>query len=63
LYLAVGGAESSEFRRQAELLGKCWRANLAEQLILPDVHHFSIVDEFARPNGPLFDATMRMLQG
>jgi arylformamidase len=55
LRLAVGGNELPELRRQSELFARAASArDLAVQLtVLDGHHHFSILDELARPDGAL----------
>ena len=60
LYTAVGALESSEFRRQTELIGKAWPRNLARHLTLPNLHHLNVIEELANPASPLFDAALEM---
>ncbi len=58
LVVAVGGEESSEFRRQSQLLANSWRPQVKSHLVLPGVNHFSIVDAFAERGQPLFEQTL-----
>ena len=55
LTLAVGSGESAEFHRQQAAFAAAWRAaGLAcETLVLPGLNHFSIMDEYAAPDGKL----------
>ena len=55
LRLAVGGDELPELKRQSELFARAAGArDLAVQLtVLDGHHHFSILDELARPDGAL----------
>jgi arylformamidase len=55
LRLAVGGGELPELRRQSETFARAANArDLPVQLIVLDGHHhFSILDELARPDGAL----------
>ena len=55
LRLAVGGDELPELRRQSQDFADAARArDLPEHLaVLPGLHHFSILDELARPDGAL----------
>jgi arylformamidase len=61
-YTAVGGLESSEFRRQTALIGDAWKRNLVRQVPMPGWHHLSVVDELANPASPLFDAAVEMIR-
>ncbi len=49
---AVGGAELDEFLRQNQLLGAHWK-NVTEWEI-PDLNHFTIIDELTRDDSALF---------
>jgi len=60
LYTAVGGLESSEFRRQNALIGQRWRDRLVRDVPMPGFHHLDICDELARPASPLFAAALEM---
>ena len=55
LRLAVGGAELPELKRQTQEFAEAARARgLPVRLsVLPGHHHFSILDEIARPDGAL----------
>ena len=48
LALAVGGDESAEFKRQAELISSRWSNALPMQEV-PGTHHFSVLEELAVP--------------
>ena len=61
LALAVGGLESSEFKRQNALLAQRWKAVLASDVPMPGKDHFTIVDGLAERASPLFAATRRMM--
>ena len=61
LALAVGGLESSEFKRQNALLAQRWRAVLAGDVAMPGRDHFTVVDGLADPGNALFAATRRMM--
>jgi arylformamidase len=60
LVVAVGGQESSEFRRQSRLLAEAWQPQVKELLILPGTDHFSIVDAFSERGQPLYEATLAL---
>ncbi len=57
LVAAVGEHETPEFHRQSRAIVERWaRAGVAtEYLAVAGVHHFTIVDELARPGNALFD--------
>jgi arylformamidase len=61
LCLAVGGLESSEFKRQNALLAQRWKPVLARDVPMPDRDHFTVIDGLADPANPLFAATRRMM--
>jgi len=60
LVVAVGGAESSEFKRQSQLLARAWKAQVKDMLVLPDLNHFSVVDAFAERSNPLYESTLAL---
>jgi arylformamidase len=62
LYTAVGGLESSEFKRQTKLIGKAWPRNVARDIPMPNLHHLNVIDEVANPASPLFDAALELLR-
>lgn len=61
LALAVGGLESSEFKRQNALLAGRWRAVLRSDVTLPGRDHFTVVDGMAEPASPLFAGAQRLM--
>jgi arylformamidase len=61
LVVAAGGAESSEFQRQSVLISERWSPQARPALLLPGVHHFSIVDAFAERGQALHEATLELL--
>jgi arylformamidase len=60
LVIAAGAAESSEFQRQSRLLANAWAPQARSLLLLPGLHHFSVVDAFAERGQPLYDATLAL---
>jgi arylformamidase len=58
LVIAAGAEESSEFRRQSRALADAWRGQVSSLLMLPGLHHFSIVDALAERGQPLHDAAL-----
>ena len=60
LVIAAGAEESSEFRRQSEILAKAWKAQVKALQILPGLNHFSIVDAFAERGQPLYEASLAL---
>ncbi|HUC60625.1 MAG TPA: alpha/beta hydrolase [Alphaproteobacteria bacterium] len=65
LILAVGGKETDEFRRQQDVYAKAWhRAGLPLAIVaLPEDQHYSILESFKGPAGPLFEAVKRQIFG
>ena len=61
LALAVGGLESSEFKRQNALLAQRWKPVLARDVPMPGRDHFTVIDGLADSANPLFAATRRMM--
>jgi len=61
LALAVGGLESSEFKRQNALLAQRWKPVLARDVPMPGRDHFTVIDGLAERANPLFAATRRMM--
>ena len=65
LLVAVGGAETSEFIRQSQLIWDSWPDNCrpaAGPLILAGKHHFSVVADHADPDSELTRATLALFQ-
>jgi arylformamidase len=61
LALAVGGLESSEFKRQNALLAQRWKPVLSRDVPMPGRNHFTVIDGLADRANPLFAATRRMM--
>jgi arylformamidase len=55
----VGGAETSEFIRQSQLLPPAWPANCTPLEIIRNANHFTIVDECAKPDSTCFKRSLR----
>ena len=65
LLVAVGGAETSEFIRQSQLIWDSWPDNCrpaAGPLILAGKHHFSVVADYADPESKLTQATLALFR-
>jgi len=62
LALAVGGLESSEFKRQNALLAQRWKPVLAGSIAMPGTDHFTVVDGLADPANALFAGAKRMMR-
>ena len=58
---AVGGLESSEFKRQNRLLAERWRSAVTD-VPMPGFNHFTVVDALADRNSTLFQAVRRMMK-
>lgn len=61
LYLAVGGLESSEFKRQNALLAQRWKPVLGGDVAMPGRDHFTVIDGLADPANALFAGARRMM--
>ncbi len=62
LVVAAGAAESSEFVRQSRLLARAWAAQVRSLILLPGLHHFSVVDAFTERGQPLFESTLALFE-
>jgi len=65
MLVAVGGAETSEFIRQAQLLWDAWPENAqpaAGPLIVAGRHHFNVVVDHADPESELTRATLALFR-
>lgn len=62
LVTAVGGDESSEFKRQTALIRSRWAQTVGADIALPGRNHFSACDALAEPGHPLFDACRALLR-
>ncbi len=64
LVMAVGGAETSEFLRQTQILWDAWPENrppgTTAPLIVPGRHHFSVVVDYADPERELTRRTLAL---
>jgi arylformamidase len=60
LVAAVGGSESSEFIRQSRLLADRWAPQVSSLLVLPGLHHFSILEPLAERGQPLHAAALSL---
>jgi arylformamidase len=58
----VGGAESSEFRRQNALLGERWKGAFAGDIPMPGRNHFSVVDGLADHSSALFAGARKLMK-
>jgi arylformamidase len=65
LLVAVGGAETSEFIRQSQLMWDAWPNNArpaAGPLIIAGKHHFDVVADYAEPESELTLATLDLFR-
>ncbi|MEO8137914.1 MAG: alpha/beta hydrolase [Betaproteobacteria bacterium] len=62
LVTAVGGLESSEFKRQNALLLARWKSAIAADIPVPGADHFTILDELCNQGSPLFSGTRKMMK-
>ncbi len=62
LALAVGGLESSEFKRQNALIAQRWKPVLAGSISVPGADHFTVVDGLADPGNALFAGAKSMMR-
>lgn len=64
LAIVVGGAETGEFLRQAQLMWDAWPVNrpagMVGPLVVPGKHHFDVVAEHADPGSALARATLAL---
>jgi arylformamidase len=58
----VGGAESSEFRRQNGLLRERWRGAFFGDVPMPGKNHFSVMDSLADASSALFTGARRLMK-
>lgn len=63
LLLAVGAAETGEFRRQQAAFLAAWQAAglRGQGMELPNRHHFSTLDALTQPDDPLFRALVDLV--
>ena len=58
---AVGGRESSEFKRQLAMQAAAWPASWKATVDMPDDDHLSLCDAFAEPTTALFKTSLKLL--
>ncbi|GMU72087.1 MAG: alpha/beta hydrolase [Burkholderiales bacterium] len=67
IVIAVGGRETGEFLRQADLLWEAWPRNrprgMPGPLVIPDRHHFDVVVDHAEAGSALTRATLALFDG
>lgn len=59
---AVGGRESSEFKRQLAMQAAAWPESWKATVDMPDDDHLSLCDAFAEPTTALFQASLNLLR-
>jgi len=59
---AVGGRESSEFKRQNSLLAARWKSAVAADIQVPGADHFTVIDELCNQSSALFTGTRKMMK-
>lgn len=62
MIMAVGGDESDEFKRQNRLLMERWSHCLMEDVPMPGMNHFTIVEQLGLAESPLHQATLRVMK-
>lgn len=63
MILAVGGAESDEFKRQNRLLLENWGTYCPIQEVpLPGFNHFTVIEQLAEPTSPLHGTVRHMMR-
>jgi arylformamidase len=60
--LAVGGDESSEFKRQSELLAARWSSNVVRSFEVAGRNHLTVCDALADAGSPLFAAASDLVR-
>jgi len=61
LFIGVGGSETGGFHIQHRTIAEKWKGNLAEDIPCPGENHFTVLDNLHRPDGSLFNGTLRMM--
>jgi hypothetical protein len=61
--MAWGASETPPFLRQSRTFAAAWRAagNPTIELEMPGHHHFSIMEELAKPEGPMVKAMLSQM--
>ena len=62
LYTCVGGLESSEFKRQTQLLRERWRAAAGEDIAMPGFNHLTVSEELGNPASGLFTGARKLMK-
>jgi arylformamidase len=63
MIVAAGGDESEEFLRQSEIFTAQWakKGVPCEMIVRPGINHFTILGEFADPEGGLTRAVRKQM--
>jgi arylformamidase len=62
LYTCVGGLESSEFKRQNQLLRTRWRAVVGDDVAMPGFNHLTVIEELGSPASKLFAGARKLMK-
>ncbi|MCK9508740.1 MAG: alpha/beta hydrolase [Pigmentiphaga sp.] len=62
LVTAVGGAETSEFIRQTEMMSVLWKHSIEECLILEGLDHLGVCTALGEPDSRLVQAACRLMR-
>jgi arylformamidase len=62
LAVAVGGEESGEFLRQADLIRERWGDKVVASEIVPGCNHMDVLDELARPGSNTHQLALDLLE-
>jgi arylformamidase len=60
---AVGARESSEFKRQTQLIRAAWPRNARAHIEVEGADHLTVCDVLAEPDSPLFAAALELVRG
>ncbi|HVB49642.1 MAG TPA: alpha/beta hydrolase [Burkholderiales bacterium] len=62
LYTCVGALESSEFKRQTQLLRERWRGVAGEDIAMPGCNHLTVSEELGNPASRLFAGARTLMK-
>jgi arylformamidase len=62
LVTAVGALESSEFKRQTQLIRGAWPRNAGDDIEVAGANHLTVCDTLADPGSPLVRAALALVQ-
>jgi arylformamidase len=60
IVVAAGAEESAEFQRQSTDFAQAWQPHVKSLMLLPGLHHFSVVDAFAERGAALYEAALAL---